>query len=360
MKKLIFYKQDKKVQYMISVLLVCTVSLIGLFIHHLTGYRVVAFMLLVTVSFLAMSLDILPVLVAALLSALIWDFFFIPPRFTFTVGTPEDRILLSMYFIVALINAVLTFKIRQMEKEVKSKDEKANAVKFYNTLFNSLSHELRTPITTIIGSTDNLQSNTQKLSDADKAELLAEISVASLRLNQLVENLLNMSRLESGILQVKKDWCDISELVYKTLQRLEPNLQHYRIDVHIPEHLPLFKLDFGLMEQVIYNLIINVTQHTSADTQITIHANGVGDTLVLTVADNGNGFPEDEIGKVFNKFHRMKGSGSGGTGLGLSIVKGFVEAHQGTVKLENLPVRGSRFTIEIPTQTSNVNRLKNE
>jgi two-component system sensor histidine kinase KdpD len=255
---------------------------------------------------------------------------------------------------------VLTNKIRQMEKEVKVKDEKAKSVKFYNTLFNALSHELRTPITTIIGCTDNLLAKSSKLSEKDKAELISEISVASIRLNQQVENLLSMSRLESGILQLKKDWCDINDLVYKTLQRLEPNLQTYRITVEIPDQLPLFKLDFGLMEQVIYNLLINVTQHTPENTQITIQANCERDKLVLIIADNGSGFPENEIDQVFDKFYRLKGSVTAGTGLGLSIVKGFVEAHHGIVKLENLPVRGSKFTIEIATEKSYVNRLMDE
>lgn len=317
-------------------------------------------MLLVTVSILAMFLDIVPVMIAALLSALIWDFFFIPPRFTLTVGTAEDQLLLLMYFIVAMINAVLTNKIRQMEKTVKAKEEKEKSVKFYNTLFSSLSHEMRTPITTIIGCIDNLQANSPRLSEMNKAFLLSEMSVASIRLNQQVENLLNMSRLEAGVLQVKKDWCDVNDLIHKTLQRLESNLHKYRVAVEIPESLPLFKLDFGLIEQVMYNLIINVTQHTPENTVITIQAGCVRDRLVMTIADNGFGFPEKEIDDVFDKFYRIKGSTPSGTGLGLSIVKGFVEAHNGTVKLENLPVRGSRFTIEILTEKSYVNRMKDE
>jgi two-component system, OmpR family, sensor histidine kinase KdpD len=336
------------------------VSLIGLFIHNLIGYRVVAFMLLVTVSILAMFLDIVPVLVAAILSALIWDLFFIPPRFTLTVGTPEDRLLLLMYFIIAMINAVLTNKIRQMEKEVKRKSEREKSVKFYTTLFNSLSHELRTPITTIIGSVDNLQSNSPRLSEKDKADLISEISIAGIRLNQQVENLLNMSRLEAGVLTIKKDWCDINDLIYKTLRELESNLLRYRISVEVPDNLPLFKLDFGLMEQIVHNLIVNVTQHTPEDTLITIQADCIRDKLVIIISDNGLGFPAQEIDKVFDKFYRLKGSLPGGTGLGLSIVKGFVEAHNGKVKIENLPVRGSKFTIEIPTEKSYVNRLKDE
>jgi len=360
LKKILFYKPNLATQYLVSVGLVCAVGVIGLTVHGLIGYRVVAFMLLVTVSILAMFLDIVPVLVASFLSALIWDFFFIPPRFTLTVGTAEDRLLLLMYFVVALINAVLTSKIRQMEKEAKAKDDKARTVKFYSTLLNSLSHELRTPITTIIGCTDNLQSNSPQLSEKDKTELLTEISIASIRLNQQVENLLNMSRLEAGVFQIKKDWCDISDIIYKTLQRLEPNLQKYKVVVDIVDQLPLFKLDFGLMEQVFYNLILNVTQHTPEDTVITIQANCIRDRLLLIIADNGNGFPEKEIDKVFDKFYRLKGSAAGGTGLGLSIVKGFVEAHHGTIKLENLPLRGSKFTIEILTEKSYVNKLKDE
>jgi two-component system sensor histidine kinase KdpD len=359
-KRHIFHRPNIQKQFAISIAVVIGISVLGLSFHNLVGYRVVAFMLLVGVSILAMTFDIVPVLVSAFLSALIWDFFFIPPRFTLTVGTAEDRILLLTYFIVALINAVLTNKIRQMEKAVKEKDEKDRSVRFYTTLLNSLSHELRTPITTILGSTDNLQSNAVKLSEKDKAELVNEISVASVRLNQQVENLLNMSRLESGIFQIKKDWCDINDLVYKTLQRLEANLSKYRVAVEIPEQLPLFKLDYGLMEQVLFNLIINATQHTPEDTLITIQANCVRERLVLTVADNGRGFPENEIDNVFDKFYRLKGSPTGGTGLGLSIVRGFVEAHNGTIRLENLPVAGSKFTIEILTEKTYINKIKDE
>jgi len=169
-----------------------------------------------------------------------------------------------------------------------------------------------------------------------------------------------MSRLEAGVLNIKKDWCDINDLIYKTLQRLESNLQKYKVAVDVPENLPLFKLDFGLMEQVVYNLIMNATQHTPEDTLITIQADCIKDKLVMIIADNGSGFPEQEIDKVFDKFYRTKGSLPGGTGLGLSIVKGLVEAHSGSIKLENLPVRGSKFTIEIFTEKSYVNRLKDE
>jgi two-component system, OmpR family, sensor histidine kinase KdpD len=349
--KFSLHEQPLKRQYFISAFLVLAASLVGLSVNSLVGYRVVAFLLLVTVSLQAMFLDIKPVLGAAILSALIWDYFFIPPRFTLTVGTSDDRILLLMYFIVALINAVLTHRIRKIEKEVKARDEKAKSVKLYNTLINSLSHELRTPITTIIGSADNLQNNSNQLTEQIRTELVSEISLAAIRLNQQVENLLSMSRLDSGILKIKKDWCDINDLIYKTVQRLEANLQGHPLKVNVEDDLPLFKLDFALIEQVLYNLLINITQHTPQGTAIAIDASHINEKLILEVTDNGPGFPKKEIDNVFDKFYRLKGAVTGGTGLGLSIVKGFTEAHHGTVKLRNIDPAGARFTVEIVTET---------
>jgi two-component system sensor histidine kinase KdpD len=356
----LFHQPSKRTQFFISFLVIGGIVSLGLLLQNWLGHKVVALMLLVGVSLLAIFLDIIPVLVSAILSALLWNFLFIPPRFTLTVGDAEDRLLLLMYFIVALINAVLTYKIRQVQKEMRRKEAKANAVKFYNALFNSLSHELRTPITTIIGATDNLQSLEEKLSDNDRRALVNEISIAGIRLNQQVENLLNMSRLESGFLQVKKDWCDVREIVYKCLQQLDTPLLKYKVAVYIPDTLPLFKVDFGLMEQVVYNLISNAAIHTPEDSTITVQAECEDDKLVLTVADNGPGFPPGEISKVFEKFYRIHGSASGGTGLGLSIARGFVEAHGGTMTLENLPVCGAKFTIIIPAETSYLSGLKNE
>ena len=252
--------------------MILIVSAISYFFSGIIGYRVVAYLLLVTLSILALFFDVFPVLLAAFLSALIWDFFFIPPRFTFQVDNAEDFFLLIMYFIIAMVHSVLTFKIRQIQKEAGKKEEKANTLKLYNTLLNSLSHELRTPIATIIGASDNLIMNANNLTVENKSNLLSEISVASLRLNQQVENLLNMSRLESGFIQIKKDWCDISEVIYAAIKRLEENIKEHVIDINVKENLPLFKLDVGLMEQVLYNLIYNAVIYTPVNSVITVTA----------------------------------------------------------------------------------------
>ncbi len=119
-----------------------------------------------------------------------------------------------MYFFIAVINAVLTFKIRKEESKSRDKEEKENTIRLYNTLLNSLSHELHTPIATIIGAVDTLKDNKDKISTSNQNELLNQIDMASMRLRRQVENLLNMSRLETGILKLNMDWCDTNELNY--------------------------------------------------------------------------------------------------------------------------------------------------
>lgn len=359
MMNFLFYRISTGRQYAYSILLVLLVALICYGLSAYIGYKVVAFILLLTVSLVAVSFDIFPVLVTALLSALIWDFFFIPPQFTLHVDSADDGILLLMYFIIVMINAVLTYKIKTIQKEARKKIERENIVKLYNTFLNSLSHELRTPIATIIGAADNLLTHNVNLTPANRHELMCEISKASFRLNQQVENLLNISRLESGFIQPKNDWTDINELVYEVVKRVEENNIAQTISINIDPNLPLFKLDKGMLEQAIYNLLNNAVQHTPPQSRIDIMAAAYG-MLQIVIEDNGKGFPEEERIKVFDKFYRLKHSKAGGTGLGLSIVKGFVEAMKGSIELDNITTGGARFTISIPAEISHLKPVKHE
>ncbi len=342
-------------QYIISILLIIGVSMVCFYLGQYIENRIVALLLLMVVSLLAMTFDIVPVLCAAVLSAVIWNFFFIEPLYTFHIDNAEDVLIFSMYFIIALVNAVLTFKIREAEKKARDKEEKENIIKLYNTLLNSLSHELRTPISTILGAVDTLKENKEKLTVTQQGELFSEIGTASIRLNRQVENLLNMSRLETGMLKLKLDWCDVNELIFSVVQKFSKE-----ISVETDTRLPLFKLDIGLMEQVLHNLIHNAVQYTPEDSLITIQTSFQSDSCVIRISDNGKGFPGNELLNVFDKFYRLPNTRTGGIGLGLSIVKGFIEAHHGNIKLENKPKGGAVFTIVIPAETSFLNNLKNE
>jgi len=353
-------KYSKKSQYLISILLIVLTAFLCYFSVGVIDYRAIALIMLLVVSLNAILFDIFPVLLSALLSALVWNFFFIPPTLTLHIGTPEDGLMFLMYFVIASINAVLTYKIREVERKERDEAEKAKAIKLYNTLLNSLSHELRTPISTIIGAIDTIKDNPTKLSESNRNELYSEIEIAVFRLNRQVENLLSMSRLEAGFIQPKNDWCDLNELVFAAINDNKDDANHHKIDFSPNENLPLFKLDSGLIEQILYNLIHNALQHTPENSTIRIELSYNETNGIIQISDNGKGFPPSEIGLVFDKFYRLTNTATGGTGLGLSIVKGFVEAMNGMVYLENLPQGGAKFTIEIPCEFSKNKDLENE
>jgi len=343
-------KYSLKSQYIISILLILVTSFFSYFTIDYMGHRAVALMFLLVVSILAMLFDIFPVLLTALLSALIWNFFFIPPKYTFHIETPEDALMFLMYFVVALINVVLTFKIREFEKKSRDKEERETTIMLYNTLLNSLSHELKTPISTIIGAIDTILQTSGKLSHENRYELYYEIEIAGERLNRQVENLLSMSRLDAGFLKPKLDWCDLNELIFAVINDHKDGARDHEIIFHPDEDLPLFKIDRGLIAQALYNILHNAIIHTPKNSVINIAIEEEEDYCLFVISDNGPGFPEKEMRHVFDKFYRLSHSIGGGTGLGLSIAKGFIEAHNGTIHLENLKAGGARFSIVVPAE----------
>ena len=480
-------------QYLTVSLVVSLTSVLSYLVRDFVGYQVVSVILLFMVSLLALFYGTGPVLFAATTSALIWDYFFIPPQFTFLIQKPLDILLLILFFIVALVNGTLTSRVRRQEKRIRIREERTNALyqltkdlnsisgydeviqiatefifrnfklessivlkndlrqtemnlinnagiqlnesemsiinwveknaikagkftntlpsneytfypltgssgtlgviavkqlkaftygeeqfwesslsqiagkyerellhnatrkayivseseKLYKTLFNSISHELRIPIATIMGATETLLD--QKINENVQKELYSEINIASSRLNKLVENLLNMSRLESGRITAHPDWCDVQDLVNSATESLHDELKPFKFSVYIAENVQLVYVDFGLMEQVLHNLILNATQHAPDGSTISLKVGIKKEQICIEVADEGPGFPEDELSHVFEKFYRGKDAKAGGTGLGLSIVKGFVEAQKATISAYNAINGGAVFTITLPT-----------
>jgi two-component system sensor histidine kinase KdpD len=491
-------------QYLIASLIIIFSSGVFYLLKDFIGYQVVSFGLLFLVSILALFLGTGPILLAATLSALIWDYFFIPPSFTLHIGQPEDLLMLIMFYIIALLNGILTSRIRRQEKKIRIREERTHALyqltkeltsasgtvevskiaaryiqkyfnldsaiilkneinlldnkvqnetgiklsenelsiaawvyrhsakagkytdtlpsteftfyplsgnndnmgviavkhvnvftqgeeqfweaflsqisgkyereylrntakkayilnesdKLYKTLFNSISHELRIPVATIMGASDTLLF--QSYPDETKRKLYSEINTASVRLNRLIENLLNMSRLESGRITPRPDWCDVHDLANKVSDSLKQELLQFKLSVVIPPNMPLVNIDFGLFEQVLHNLILNATQNAPTGSRIRLKFFYDNASLIIQVMDRGKGFPESELSSVFNKFYRGKDAKAGGTGLGLSIVKGFIEAHQGTVTAGNRQNGGALFTIKIPVKISTMNQYNKQ
>lgn len=347
-------------QYSLSISIFFLLALAGSFLESTLGYQGVALIMLVVMSILAMVFDIVPVLLAGILSALTWNYFFSPPKYEFNFENKEDLFLFTMYFIIAIVNVGLSFRQKARYRRIRDKEEKEKLIVFYNTVLNSLSHELRTPISTIIGCMDAMHGQNGNLTAAHKNELMEEVSTAALRLNQQVENLLGVSRLESGIVKLHLDWTDINELIHRVIHNRHQIDSVQSIIFQPGENLPLFKLDAILIEQVILNLLQNAIRYTPDTAEISINTMFENGNCVIIFRDNGPGFPETSIQAAFDKFYRVGHSNSGGTGLGLSIVKGFVEAHNGSVVLSNSISGGAYFSIEIPAETSFIQNIKNE
>jgi two-component system sensor histidine kinase KdpD len=481
-------------QYLAALATSAVVTILGWGTQGWIGYQAVALIYLAAVILLAMLVGRGPILLAATLTALCWDFLFVPPTFTFHISGFHDTIMFGMYFLVALVIGQLTAQrhlqqAAEREREQRTTalyrltrelagasdypellsaamrevggafdaevalmlpnpesnqqlvryfaglwvlDEKEESVATWafrhnqpagrftdtlphaaglhlplsvgaeasgvlalrfrshqvlklqqrnlldsfvrqialvidrqrlrdaeinarliskseqlsRTLLNSVSHELRTPISAIRSAASALAS-AGPLTGAQR-DLTGEIETASIRLNQVVQNLLGAARLQSGHLSPRLDWCDITELIHLSVRNLEPELDGRLVTLTVPKNLPLVRADFVLLEQALHNLIVNAAIHTPAKTPVELSARIESGDLILTVADRGSGLPGNELEKVFDLFHRGPEAKPGGTGLGLSIVKGFIEAQGGRVRAVNRPGGGAEFSIYLP------------
>jgi two-component system sensor histidine kinase KdpD len=217
-------------------------------------------------------------------------------------------------------------------------------------LLSSVSHDLRTPLAVIKGAVTNLLDETVKWDSEARAELLGAINQETDRLNRLVGNLLNMSRIEAGTIQPHRIWHDISELISDVINRMQPMLPEHHLAADILSELPPVQLDYTLIEQVLTNLLENAGKYTPAGTPITITASREGDQLRVTVQDRGPGIPEGMDKRIFEKFVRSTEPErhADGTGLGLAICKGIIEAHGGRIWVESAPSGGAAFRFTLP------------
>lgn len=260
----------------------------------------------------------------------------------------EERVLLETF----ASQIALGIEREQLDDAATQATLLREAERLYTTLLNSISHELRTPIAAIRGAADSLRDPNTWTQPEARATLIEDIGDAAERLNRLVENLLDMSRLESGRIALKRDWCDVGEIAGVAVQRMGDCLRVHPLKLDIPAGLPLVQVDFGLIEQVLVNLLHNSCTYTPPGAPIRISAAQDGSRLIVEVADGGPGIPESEWERVFDKFYRVAGTATGGTGLGLSIARGLIEAHGGTLTVGRAPEGGGLFTLRLPLNGS--------
>ncbi len=467
--------------------IISAVTLFNLMLSHLVGPRSVGLIYLMTVVGLAMRLGRGPVYLAATLSALLWDFLFLPPRYTFYIRSLEDAMMFGMYFVVAMAMGQLIARIRAKERMDRRREERATAMymltleladvstweeiertvvdnvdrvfraeaalllpdadgklrgilpekelgaahwafehgkpsgRFTDTLpmaeamyvplqttggvlgvlrlnwrqpapptleqrnmldmfvrhialvvdrqrlraaeaharilaeserlnqalLNSISHELRTPLAAIQSAVSGLQEDG---APTMRKALTREIQEAAKRLDRLVGNILDMTRLETGHLKPRMDWCDVGDLIHVALRGVEKDLSRHLVSADVPPKLPLVRMDFVLMEQALTNLFLNAAMHTPPDTPVQVGVVVEDREITIRVADRGPGLPVEALPRIFDKFYRASDAPAGGTGLGLSIVKGFVEAQGGRVQAANRAGGGAAFAITLPLE----------
>jgi two-component system sensor histidine kinase KdpD len=220
-----------------------------------------------------------------------------------------------------------------------------------SALLTSISHDLKTPLASILGSAGTLRDYAPALDDESKTELLATIVDEAERLNRFIANLLDMTRLESGAVVPNAALHDISEIVGTALRRAGKILSQHKVEVELAANLPMLKLDAVLFEQALFNLLDNAAKYSDPATMIRIQSWRENSAVYLQILDEGDGIPHEELEMIFGKFHRaQKGDRvRAGTGLGLAISRGFIEAMGGTIKAGNRSDRtGAVFTIALP------------
>ncbi|OHD70986.1 MAG: hypothetical protein A2W19_07635 [Spirochaetes bacterium RBG_16_49_21] len=482
--------------YAASAACIFGVTLLSLFLVGVTGYWTIALIYLLSVSILALIIGPGPVLLAATISALLWNFLFIPPLYTFRINKLEDALMFGTYFVIAIILGSLTSRLRSKEKALRVREQRitelyefskslGNAVgidevvstavrymerylgsgiavilsddsgslaanphagsslglslkergvaewsfrnkrpaglftdtiphsdaryvpliapgsvvgvlcirpssgasftleqegflqnivyqlstrierenlsmmrqkallveeseRLYNILLNSISHEIRTPLTAITAASSSMLDDAIEARPEIRRALSEEIRKASRRLNRLVDNLLDINRLESGMLKLNRQAYDLGDLVSVAVRRLGSELVSHNVIVSIDDGLPMISVDFALMEQVFVNLLYNAVMYTPAGSAISVGAAADRNMMTVTVSDNGPGINNGDIPFIFDKFRRGSNSAAGGTGLGLSICKGIMEAHGGSISAKNNASGGAVFTIQLP------------
>jgi two-component system sensor histidine kinase KdpD len=308
-----------------------------------------------------------PAALSSVLSVVCFDFFFVPPRFTLSVSDAQYLWTFAVMLAVAMVISHLTIRLREeadaarqgeqrtawlMEKAKKA-EIAAETEHLRSSLLSSVSHDFRTPLAAILGSASALLQKEIFQKSADARDLLENIEDEAQRLSRLVQNLLEVTRLESSTVHLQKQLYPLEEVVGSALERCEKSLQGREVVVTIPELLPMVPMDAILMEQVFINLLENAARHAPSKSAIEIAAEQKDAQVSVSIADRGPGLAPHELESIFEKFYH--GKTSPGAGLGLAICRAVIKAQGGRITAENRPGGGALFRFEIPLKGSDEN-----
>lgn len=330
----------------IGVITICTLICIVLYPYLRESNLIMVYLLGITIVALLGKTG--PSILASILSVLAYDFFFIPPVFSFSVSDIQYFFTLTVMLSVAQIISHLTIRIKRHIEDARHAQSETEKERFRNILLTSVSHDLRTPLTAIMGSASSLLQSGDKLSTDDQHELLQNIYDESERLNHLVSNILKIIRLESGSIEISKQAYSLEEIIGTALDKLEKQLGSKPVSIQLPKLAPLIPLDNILIGQVFNNLIENAIKFTPMDCPIDISVEYKVQNAIVKIADRGPGINPDDAVKIFDKFYRGQKPETSGIGLGLAICKGIIQAHKGNIWVEPRSEGGTIFCFTLP------------
>lgn len=495
-------------EYVVAVCIASAVAGLASLLPQFVGYQSDGMILLSTTTLLALYFGRGPVLFAGFVSGLLWNFLYIPPRFSFSIASTADGIMFGMYFVISIITAVLTNRAKTQERAVRYREERTSALyhlakdlaaagtkddvlrksvvhigrtfraevaffvqhdgdlldnalhaastakleedvqdkeyttaawvfgnqkpagrftstlpnsefyytplsspreqfgvmgvrlqaaifpldqktllenfvsqissaleretlneeaqkqqlseeaeRLHTTLLNSISYDIRKPLAEISLAASSLADDDLADDKDSRAKLAESLRKASARLNHLVENLVEITRVDGDDINLHSEWCDVSDLIGVVRARLRRELSEHIVNVDIPSHFPRVEMDFVLMEQALVNILQNAVLHASQEAPIKIAVTeqpymgkkkDIKAEMRLVIADGGAGLPSDALGKIFDKFYRATDADTDGTSFGLAVTKGIIDAHEGTIIAENRKQGGLKFVITLP------------
>lgn len=298
-----------------------------------------------------------PAILSSVLGVLVFDFFFVPPYLTLAISQLEYLITFAGLLLVGLIISELTVRVREEGEARLRLAENANQLKviqeterLQSALINSISHDLRTPLVSITGSLSTLkEADLVALDQEMRNNLVDNAYQEAVRLNRLVGNLLNMTRLEAGAMKISKQPEDITDAIGAALEQLRERVGQRTVNIQAKPDLPLVSMDIVLIVQVLVNVIDNGLKYSPDNSSIDIQAQIARNKLEVAISDRGAGIPPEDLENVFNKFYRVhRPDNVQGTGLGLSICKAIIEAHGGTIRATNRSGGGTTIRLELP------------
>jgi two-component system sensor histidine kinase KdpD len=370
--------------YLIAVLGVAAITALLAPFHHQINSTTVALALLLVVLFIATFRGSRPALLASVLAMLCFNFFFLPPVYTFTIADPQNWVALTAFLVTAIAAGQLSARARRRAEEAETGrlenkrlyEELHNAFErvshaealrqseqLKSALLDAVTHDLRTPLTSIKASAtlllevpDTDGEATEPLGAKEQQAMLRVITQEADRLDRFIEGIIDLARIEAGELRLRRNWGDVDEIIEAALTRAEPLTRQHEIKVEVEDESPVVRVDARAVSEVIYTLVDNATKYAPPNSCIRVTAQRAPDEMIqISVEDQGRGIALELRERVFDKFFRVTNDDAPspnrprGVGIGLAIARGIVEAHDGRIFIEDgAGGRGTRISFTVP------------